>query len=138
MTTAKSRYDALSSNRNQFLQTAIDAAALTLPYLMKQDEADSNYKVLITPWQSVGAKGVTTLASKLMLALLPPQTSFFKLQIDESTILSGDLDPAIRSDLDASFAKIERTILESIAASDDRVIIHQALKHLVVSGNALK
>jgi hypothetical protein len=80
---------------------------------------------------------VTTLASKLMLALLPPQTSFFKLQIDESTILSGELDPAIRSDLDASFAKIERTILESIAASDDRVVIHQAIKHLVVSGNAL-
>ncbi len=137
MATAKSRYDALSSGRNQFLQTAIDAAQLTLPYLMKQDDADSNYKTLITPWQSVGAKGVTTLASKLMLALLPPQTSFFKLQIDESTILSGDLDPAIRSDLDVSFSKIERTILESIAASDDRVVIHQALKHLVVSGNAL-
>ena len=137
MSTAKSRYDALSSGRNQFLQTAVDASKLTLPYLIKQDEEDSNYKTLITPWQSVGAKGVTTLASKLMLALLPPQTSFFKLQIDESTILSGELDPAIRSDLDASFAKIERTILESIAASDDRVIIHQAIKHLVVSGNAL-
>ena len=137
MATAKSRYDALSSNRNQFLQTAIDASKLTLPYLIKQDEEDSNYKTLITPWQSVGAKGVTTLASKLMLALLPPQTSFFKLQIDESTILSGELDPAIRSDLDASFSKIERTMMESIAASDDRVVVHQALKHLVVSGNAL-
>jgi hypothetical protein len=137
MATAKSRYDALSSNRNQFLQTAIDASKLTLPYLIKQDEEDSNYKTLITPWQSVGAKGVTTLASKLMLALLPPQTSFFKLQIDESTILSGELDPSIRSDLDASFSKIERTMMESIAASDDRVVVHQALKHLVVSGNAL-
>ena len=137
MATAKSRYDALASGRNQFLQTAIDASKLTLPYLMKQDEEDANYKTLITPWQSVGAKGVTTLASKLMLALLPPQTSFFKLQIDEATLLSGQLDPAIRSDLDVSFSKIERTILESIAASDDRVVVHQALKHLVVSGNAL-
>ena len=137
MSTAKSRYDALTSGRNQFLQTAVDASKLTLPYLIKQDEEDSNYKTLLTRWQRVGAKGVTTLASKLMLALLPPQTSFFKLQIDESTILSGELDPAIRSDLDASFAKIERTILESIAASDDRVVIHQAIKHLVVSGNAL-
>ena len=137
MATAKSRYDALASGRNQFLQTAIDASKLTIPYLMKQDEEDANYKTLITPWQSVGAKGVTTLASKLMLALLPPQTSFFKLQIDEATLLSGQLDPAIRSDLDVSFSKIERTILESIAASDDRVVVHQALKHLVVSGNAL-
>lgn len=137
MATAKSRYDALSSGRNQFLQTAIDASKLTLPYLMKHDEEDSNYKTLLTPWQSVGAKGVTTLASKLMLALLPPQTSFFKLQIDEATMLNGGIDPSMRSDLDVSFSKIERTILESIAASDDRVVVHQALKHLVVSGNAL-
>lgn len=134
---AKSRYDALASGRNQFLQTAIDAAKLTIPYLMKHDEEDSNYKTLLTPWQSVGAKGVSTLASKLMLALLPPQTSFFKLQIDDATLLSGELNPAMRSDLDLSFAKIERTILESIAASDDRVVVHQALKHLVVAGNAL-
>ena len=137
MATAKSRYDALSSGRNQFLQTAIDASKLTLPYLMKHDEEDSNYKTLLTPWQSVGAKGVTTLASKLMLALLPPQTSFFKLQIDDATMVSGGIDPSMRSDLDVSFSKIERTILESIAASDDRVVVHQALKHLVVSGNAL-
>ena len=135
--TAKSRYDALSSSRNQFLQTAIDAAQLTIPYLMKHDGEDANYKTLLTPWQSVGAKNVSTLASKLMLALLPPQTSFFKLQIDDATLLSGELNPAIKSDLDLSFAKIERTILESIAASDDRVVVHQALKHLVVAGNAL-
>ena len=71
-----------------------------------------------------------------MLALLPPQTSFFKLQVDESK-LGQDFDPKIRSELDLSFAKIERTILEAIAASSDRVIVHQALKHLVVSGNVL-
>ena len=64
-----------------------------------------------TPWQSVGAKGVTTLASKLMLALLPPQTSFFKLQIDESTILSGEFDPEVRSDLDVSFLKLNVSFL---------------------------
>ena len=28
-------------------------------------------------------------------------------------------------------------IMEDIAASDDRVVVHQALKHLVVAGNAL-
>ena len=92
-------------------------------------------EVLITPWQSVGAKGVVTLASKLMLALLPPQTSFFKLQGDEAEL--GDIDPQIRSEMDLSFAKIERTIMADLAASHDRVVVHQALKHLVVSGNAL-
>ena len=136
---AKKRYDKLQGLRSSYLNTARRAADLTLPYLIRDDQDDTKYKdVLLTPWQSVGAKGVVTLASKLMLALLPPQTSFFKLQMDESQLQSmGQMSPQIKSELDLSFAKIERTIMESIAASHDRVTVHQALKHLVVSGNAL-
>ena len=92
--------------------------------------------MLKTPWQSVGAKGVVTLASKLMLALLPPQTSFFKLQLDEAA-LQEEFPPEVKSELDLSFSKIERKVNEAISASDDRVVVHQALKHLVVAGNAL-
>jgi len=135
--TAKSRYDRLSSDRSQFLNTARQAADLTLPYLIREDEVYTKGSLkLTTPWQSVGAKGVVTLASKLMLALLPPQTSFFKLQVNDLN-LGQELGPEIKSELDLSFAKVERTIMESIAASSDRVIVHQALKHLVVAGNAL-
>jgi hypothetical protein len=43
----------------------------------------------------------------------------------------------MRSELDLSFSKIERLIMDYIAASSDRVVVHQALKHLIVSGNAL-
>ena len=135
--TAKTRYDYLSSDRTQFLSEAEEATKLTLPYLIRgHEEYSKGMKQLPTPWQSVGAKGVVTLASKLSLSLLPPQTSFFKLQVDESQ-LGEDFGPEVKSELDLSFAKIERTILESIAASDDRVIVHQALQHLVVGGNAL-
>lgn len=135
--TAKSRYDRLSSDRSQFLNSARQAADLTLPYLIREDEHFTKGALkLTTPWQSQGAKGVVTLASKLMLALLPPQTSFFKLQVNDIN-LPEELGPEIRSEMDLSFAKIERTIMESIAASSDRVVVHQALKHLVVAGNAL-
>ena len=135
--TAKQRYDYLASDRSQFLDVARQAADLTLPYLIRgEEDYQKGARHLPTPWQSVGAKGVVTLASKLMLALVPPQTSFFKLQLDD-TKLGQEFDPTVRSELDLSFAKIERTILESIGASSDRVTIHQALKHLVVAGNAL-
>ena len=135
--TAKTRYDILSSDRSQFLSAAEQSSLLTLPYLIRQDESNTKgMRQLPTPWQSVGAKGVVTLASKLMLALLPSQTSFFKLQLDESQ-LGEEMGPEIKSELDLSFAKIERTIMEAIAASDDRVVVHQALQHLVVAGNAL-
>ena len=135
--TAKQRYDRLSSRRSQFLNSARQAADLTLPYLIRDDESSTKTNLrLPQPWQSTGAKGVVTLASKLMLALLPPQTSFFKLQVNDIN-LPQELGPQIRSELDLSFAKVERTIMESIAESGDRVVVHQALKHLVVAGNAL-
>lgn len=134
---AKARYDYLASDRSQFLNVARQAADLTLPYISRgEQETIKGSEYLPTPWQSVGAKGVVTLASKLMLALLPPQTSFFKLQLNDSA-LGEDFPPEVRSELDLSFAKIERTILEAIAASSDRVVVHQALKHLVITGNAL-
>ena len=134
--TAKSRYDALMGYRSEYLDQADTAAKLTLPYLIREeDQIRGGIQNLKTPWQSVGAKGVVTLASKLMLALLPAQTSFFKLQVDDTQL--GDVPPEVKTELDLSFAKIERTIMDAIAASDDRVVIHQALKHLVVAGNAL-
>jgi hypothetical protein len=71
-----------------------------------------------------------------MLATLPPQTSFFKLQVRDDK-LGETLDPNMRTELDLSFSKIERLIMDFIAASNDRVVVHQALKHLIVGGNAL-
>ncbi len=134
---AAERYSQLSSNRSAFLRTAVDCSRLTLPYLIHDDLTSSqNHVKLKTPWQSVGAKAVVTLAAKLMLALLPPQTTFFKLQVRDDK-LGEELDPKVRSELDLSFSKMERMIMEYIAASSDRVVIHQALKHLIVSGNAL-
>ena len=133
---ARSRYDHLTSYRSQFLNTAVECSELTLPYLIQRDEVRLTHKTLRQPWQSVGSKAVVTLASKLMLALLPPQTSFFKLQIRDDK-LGTELPAEIRSELDLSFAKMERMVMDSIASSSDRVAVHQAIKHLVVGGNAL-
>ena len=137
MTTARERYNQLSNNRSQFLNTAVECSKLTLPYLISDDlSTKQDHKKLLTPWQSVGAKAVVTLAAKLMLALLPPQTTFFKLQIRDDK-LGDEIPPEVRSELDLSFSKMERMVMDYIAASSDRVVIHQALKHLIVGGNAL-
>ena len=134
---AKERYSQLSSDRHQFLDTAVECSELTLPHLITDDlRVRQNHKRLITPWQSVGAKSVVTLAAKLMLALLPPQTSFFKLQVRDDK-LGEELPAEVRSELDLSFSKMERMVMDKIAASSDRVVVHQALKHLIVGGNAL-
>jgi len=133
---ARERYSMLSSGRTQFLDMAVECSELTLPYLVTRDDSSTGKRQLLQPYQSVGAKAVVTLAAKLMLAILPPQTAFFKLQVRDDK-LGETLDPMMRSELDLSFSKIERLIMDYIAASSDRVVVHQALKHLIVSGNAL-
>ena len=133
---ARSRYDRLTNYRQMFLDEAVECSRLTLPYLITSDLTRVNHRDVRTPWQSVGAKCVVTLASKLMLALLPPQGSFFKFQVRDDK-LGNELPAEVRSELDLSFAKMERMVMDSIAASSDRVTVHQAIKHLVVGGNAL-
>ena len=134
---ARECYNKLATDRSQFLDTAVECSELTLPYLISDDLSSKyNHKRLRQPWQSVGAKAVVTLAAKLMLALLPPQTTFFKIQVRDDK-LGEDLPRQIRSELDLSFSKMEKMVMDYIAASSDRVVVHQALKHLIVSGNAL-
>ena len=134
---ARDRYTQLSRGRSQFLDTAVECSRLTLPYLIQEDlSSRPTHQKLHTPWQSVGSKCVVNLAAKLMLALLPPQTSFFKLQVRDDK-LGDEIPREIRSELDLSFSKMERMVMDYINASSDRVVVHQALKHLIVSGNAL-
>ena len=134
---ARDRYSQLTRGRTQFLHTAVECSRLTLPYLVQEDlSSRPEHQKLHTPWQSVGSKSVVNLAAKLMLALLPPQTSFFKFQIRDDK-LGVEFPREVKSELDLSFAKMERMVMDYINASTDRVVVHQALKHLIVSGNAL-
>jgi hypothetical protein len=135
--TAAQRYARLSSSRTQFLDTAREAAKLSLPYLLAPSGHASGNK-LNTPWQSVGAKGVNVMASKLMLSLFPINQKFFKLQINDGKLaLDPTVDAQARSEIDLTLSKIERIVMQNVAESQDRMVLHQAMKHLVVTGNVL-
>jgi hypothetical protein len=134
---AASRYARLASDRTIFLDTARECAELSLPYLLTPTGVINGQK-LPTPWQSIGAKGVNVMASKLMLSLFPVTATFFKLQINDGKIASDpNLDAKIKSEIDLSLSKMERVIMQHIAESQDRVVLHQAMKHLIVTGNVL-
>lgn len=134
---ALERYFTLTAEREQFLETGRRCAVLTLPYLLTPNGMAQGDR-LHTPWQSVGAKGVNVLASKMMLSLFPINTSFFKLQINDAELAGQpDLTPEIRSEIDLSLSKMERIVMQHIAETSDRVQLHVAMKHLVVTGNCL-
>jgi hypothetical protein len=136
-TSAADRYAKLTGDRTIFLDTARDCAKLTLPHLLTPTGVVNGQK-LPTPWQSVGAKGVNVMASKLMLSLFPVSATFFKLQVNDGKLATDPkLDAKIRSEIDLSLSKIERIVMQHIAESQDRVLLHQAMKHLIVTGNVL-
>lgn len=138
-TTAAGRYNELSSWRSGILATGRACAKLTLPYLLPPSgHSRSNNDILPQPWQSVGARGVNIMASKLLVSSLPTNTSFFKLQVDDGEFVRNeDLDRQIRSEVDEAMAQMERIINQDIDASNDRQAFVQAFRHLVCTGNYL-
>ena len=134
---AQARYQYLVTDRQPFLDAARECAALTIPYLLPEDDLASGGALPI-PWQSQGSRGVNVLSAKLMLSLFPINTSFFKLQINDAEIASlPNVDAQVRSEIDLSLSKMEKMIMQQIAESSDRVILHGAMKHLIVTGNVL-
>tara|TARA_B100001248_G_scaffold260736_1_gene249818 strand:- start:3800 stop:5221 length:1422 start_codon:yes stop_codon:yes gene_type:complete len=90
-----------------------------------------------TPFQGLGARGTNNLASKLLLALLPPNAPFFRYQIDQRQLMEEGADETFISETEVALQKMEKSIMDEIAQENYRVVLHEALKHLIVTGNAL-
>ncbi len=129
------RYSQLESHRHSFLERARDASELTIPTLIPPS-GHTGSTIYKTPYQSVGARGVNNLASKLLMALLPPNSPFFRLSIDDFDIESMAGKDA-RGAVEEALARIERAGMQEIEGSAVRVPIHEALKQLIVAGNSL-
>lgn len=132
--TVAKRYSQLEGERDTFLERGRDAAKLTIPTLLP-DEGHSSVSLYATPYQGIGARGVNNLASKLLLALLPPNSPFFRLTIDDFDLqaIAGDN----RGQVEEGLARIERAAMQEIEGKAIRVPVFEALKLLIVTGNAL-
>jgi hypothetical protein len=137
MSTAKERFTTLNGKRDQVLQRGRDCADLTIPALMPPEGSDENTN-LSTPYQSLGSRGVNNLASKLRLALFPPGNPFFRFQIDNETlaIIAGE-DPEVAEQIEGIMQDLENDALDELEQGSDAVILHAAIKQLIVVGNVL-
>jgi hypothetical protein len=133
----RSFYKNCSEERTQFLARARESAELTLPYLIPPEGHNAS-TTFPTPFQGMGARGVNNLASKLLLALLPPNSPFFRLVVDYFAMANEGVDVAkVKSEIEESLAKVERAVQAEFETSNIRVAVFEALKHLIVSGNTL-
>jgi len=88
-----------SEERLTFLNRARESAELTLPYLVPP-EGHNETTTFPTPFQGMGARGVNNLSSKLLLALLPPNSPFFRLVVDYYAMSAEGVDvDAVRSEI---------------------------------------
>lgn len=137
--TAAQRYAALEQLREPFLKRARECATLTIPYLMPPSGFGPS-SGLPTPYQSIGARGVRTLASKLLLALFPPNTPFFKYAVDDLAMREMEKQAqqdALRGEVEKALSSRERAVIQELETAIFRPVAFVALQHLIVTGNFL-
>ena len=134
--TAHSRYSACQLDRNLFLDRARESSELTIPTLIPPD-GNNNTTDYPTPYNSIGARAVNNLASKLLIALIPPNAPFFRLKIDDFVLKEMEGDENLRTELEKGLSQVEKAVMTNIETGADRVAIFEALKHLIVGGNCL-
>lgn len=135
----KGRFMKLDTKRSALLERARACAALTIPFLLPPEGADENTP-LPTPYQGLGARAVNNLAAKLLLALLPPNSPFMRLQLDEELLkkVKKELQKEdIKTLVEEQLAGRERQVTSFIEEKGHRVSVFKLALHLIVTGNAL-
>ena len=132
--TAKEIYERLENERKSYVTRAEDCAKYTIPSLFPKetDNKDTKYE---TPWQSVGARGLNNLTAKLLLALFPPNSPFYKLTLRDDIAAYYEADPQAKYEIEQKLVQLEQIILNCIETYQIRVTINEALKQLLVAGN---
>jgi hypothetical protein len=133
---AKALYSSLEGHRYQYLDRARQCSKLTLPYVMPEEGFGAHSR-LDTPFQGVGARGVNNLASKLLLALLPPNAPFFRLNVDTFKLQEEGAPLELITEIEASLQSVEEAVMAEISRESYRTGLHEALKQLIITGNSL-
>jgi hypothetical protein len=133
----KSRWTKLDSERSAVIDRAKQCTELTIPSLLV-DTTHTEEVTLSTPYQSLGARAVNNLASKLLLSLLPPNAPFFRFVPDKLAVQELEASKAgSATEIQNKLADLERGLSAQIEREALRVPIFEALKLLVATGNAL-
>jgi hypothetical protein len=148
---AERRYEQLRQTRDLFLDQARRSCRLTLPWLVPDSNDPDRHTHADTyplPWNGIGPEGHNNLASRLLMALFPPTETFFRYTLNEQEKQAFAADAEAQgmtkediarkfSELERGLVAVEQSVLREINSSTDRTVFHEALLHLIGSGNCL-
>ena len=137
-------YKRLETEREPYLCRYREAATLTIPWL-QVEEGHNSTDAMHVPFQSMGARGIRNLASKLMLALLPPGLPFFRLDVPPLVLeqyLEGiGADPQaadeVLTKLDEQLRKIEDAVSSQTETGTIRSKTFAALLEVLAGGTTV-
>ncbi|MFV7520705.1 portal protein [Enterobacter quasiroggenkampii] len=133
---AAAAYSSLMSDRDMYIQRALDCARVTVPSWFP-DDCDNSSTYYKTPYQSMGAMCVNSLTAKLSNALFPMTQPFFKLSLNEFVLKQVESDKSQMALVEQGLSMCERIITQYMADNSYRVTLTEAMRQLVISGNAL-
>lgn len=140
MPTAEELYRVRIEDREHYLYEAWRNAKLTIPNLVPDtDDAlqSSTPTRLPKANQSLGSRGVNNLAAKLLLALLPSNSSFFRYVMSEETLDEAEATGTELSELESKLARRESRINTEVELQGIRTKAYQVFRQLIVAGNVV-
>lgn len=135
----KARFDKLNQRRSSLLNRKRRCAKVTIPYLLTEDGVDENTQIETT-YQGLGARAVNNLAAKLLLSLFPPNTPFYRLDVDPAIAeeLKAELgDKEFKTKIEQQLRKVELRIIKYLETKSTRNQLFKALRLLIVTGDCL-
>lgn len=133
---ARLRYERLATDRAPYEERARACARLTIPRLFPHVGANGS-TTHATPYQSVGARGVNSLASKLVLAMFPVGSPFFRYVIDDFALEALTQQEGLRGRVEDGLSRMERGVTQDFESEALRSVLTETVKHLLVTGNYL-
>lgn len=129
MNSLAERFQRMHGNRQTKLNRARYCSAVTVPTLLPPD-GWSEGLALPQPFSSVGSRGVTGLASRILSALMPlNDTPFFKFQLKDGSQAPQQLQQFLDT--------LSFQVYNKLSSTNLRETVYQMLQHLIVTGDVL-
>ena len=83
----------------------------------------------------MGARGVNNVASKLLMALFPPNAPFLKMEVDDMTATEMTAQPGLADEVNRAFGQFVRRVMTDVEARALRADLYEYFRLEVVTGN---
>lgn len=130
------RYNQLTPDRQPYVDRARQMAKLTIPMLFPE-EGQTKTSHYPKPYQSLGARGVKNLAAKIVNALFPPNSTYWRYEMDPDSKRQLEQQPEAKTKFEESLARVEKEVSNLFDTGARRSKLNEAAMQLEVAGNVL-